>query len=92
MSVDPRVGIERRGDDARDTGSNQRLGARGRFAMEAARFQIDITGRAPRAFSRGLEGENFCMGFSRKPVPTLADDNTVVRENTANPGIGVGCA
>jgi hypothetical protein len=92
VAVDPRVGIERRGDDARDAGSNQRLRARGRFTMEAARFQIDITGRTPRAFSRGFEGQDFRMGFSRKPVPTLADDKTVVRKDTANPRIGMGCA
>ena len=76
-SVDERKRILHRGDDARDAGGDDALGARARAARVHARFERAVQRGAPRALARLLEGDHLRVRLARALVTPVADDDAL---------------
>ncbi len=73
-----------RGDDATNSGGDERLSAGGRLASVAARFQRDI-GRCAAGLSAGkVQRFDFGMVAAESLVPSFADDAIGADEHAAD--------
>src|SRR5437016_4728382 len=82
-----RIRIYRAGDDALDSGGDNRVGARRRATVSTARFKGDVKRCAFWAVTsllRRAKSLDFRMGFAGAPVPALADDSASLDQNRPN--------
>ena len=70
-------------DDAGDAGGDQRVGARRRAAVVAARLEVDVDGR-PAGVARGPQRRHLGVVAARPLVPALADDDAVADDHRAH--------
>ena len=86
---DFRVRVLHRRDHPRHTGIHQRIGARRRTAVVAARFEGHVSGGAPSLVAGGAQGVDFGVGFAGAHVPAFADNLPVTHDHAAHPRVGV---
>ncbi len=89
LTADQRIWILHTGDDAGDSGGDQRVSARSSSTPVGAWFQIDVESCVARAFSCLLKSEDFCMLHSIEGVTPSADDCALgINNNRSHAWIG----
>ncbi len=89
---DLRIGIDQRGDHARDAGSDDGVGAGRRLAVMGAWLERDIERRPARGGTGAAERLGLGMGPPAGLGPAAADDHAVLRDHCADGGIGPGAS
>ncbi len=87
-----RIGVGHRGDDARDAGGNQRLGARRRAARVVARLERDVGRRAARIAAARLRVDqrvDLGVRFAGARMESFADRLAVLTSTQPTRGLGV---
>jgi hypothetical protein len=85
---DLRVGVLHRRDHPRHAGLDQRIGARRRAAMVAARFEGDVGTGATGALAGLAQGVHFGMGLAGAHVPAFADHFAIAHDHAAYARVG----
>ena len=86
------IGIFERGDDARNSGGDDGIGAGRRFAVMRAGLERDVERRAARRGAGAAQRLDLGMRPAAGLSPAAADDDAVLDDDGADGGIGPGAA